>query len=247
MIPQQAVLLDLDGTVYRGSEVVPHAPEVVAALLEAGKHVRYLTNNSAARPEKVTAKLTAMGVPCEPSWVYSSGIAAARFCRENNLDSVFIVGQPDLLHTFQEAGIHTTDQNPQAVVVGICRSFTYELMDQAMQHIRAGAKFIATNPDPTFPLEGGRFSPGAGSIVAAVKTAAGVEPFLIGKPQPTLALHACADLGITPDQALLVGDRLDTDIHCGEAAGCATWLVLTGVETSIPPNQPGSPDLRGLI
>lgn len=247
MIPHAAVLLDLDGTVYRGADPVPHAAETIRALLEAGKHIRYITNNSAARPEQITQKLTGMGVPCEPDWVYGSGPAAATHCRNQGCTQTYVIGEPNLHQTFQEAGLDPASDQPQAVVVGICRTFTYAHLDQAMQHIRNGAVYIATNLDPTYPLEGGRFSPGSGTINAAVQTATGVQPLVIGKPSPLIPLQICHDLNLPPDQALLVGDRLDTDIAAGQAAGCPTWLVLTGVETQIPPNQPGSPNLQALL
>lgn len=247
MIPHKAVLLDLDGTVYRGSQPVPHAAEVIHELISQGKQVRYLTNNSAARPDTITTKLTAMGIPCEPKWVYSSGQIAAEYCRSHDLKTVFLVGEPSLAETFLEAGISATGHNPDAVVVGICRTFTYSLMDQAMQHILNGSTFIATNTDFTYPLEEGKFSPGAGSIVASIQACSGTEPLIMGKPGPTMPLQICADLHLQPSDALIVGDRLNTDIACGIAAGCDTWLVLTGVETQLPSNQPGSPDLRGLL
>lgn len=247
MIPHRAVLLDLDGTVYRSSQPVSNAARAVTALLDSGKSIRYLTNNSAARPDEVTKKLTAMGIPCEPDWVYTSALVTARYCVEQRLQTVFPVGQHQLSLTLQEHGLTISEKNPEAVVVGICRSFTYDLMNEAMQHILGGAKFIATNPDPTYPIENGRFVPGTGSIVAAIQTCSGVLPTMIGKPSPRMPLTTCKDLGLEPQDAVMVGDRISTDIESGRAAGCATWLVLTGVESRIPPGQAGSDDLLGLV
>lgn len=242
MTDLRLAILDLDGTVYRGSEPIPGVAETIESLLSRGIAVRYLTNNSAARPVAVTEKLRAMGVTCEPDWVYGAGMAAARECRRRGVESVFLVGEPGLDETF-------ADFRPggDAVVVGICRRFSYELMSTSMQLIRDGALFIATNRDATYPREFGRFEPGAGAMVAAIETCSGVEPIVIGKPEPRMILDVMAEAGAASAETLVVGDRLDTDIAAGENAGCRTWLVLTGVETALPQGQPGSADLAGLL
>jgi 4-nitrophenyl phosphatase len=239
-------ILDLDGTVYRGSEAIEGAAETVRTLLDRGRLVRYLTNNSAARPKGITEKLNLMGIPCEPSWVYGSGMAAVRWCRNEGLTRVMVVGEPGLHESAAEAGL-VQSENPDAVVVGICRSFSYDLMKRAMQAIQSGAKFVATNLDPTYPLENGVFEPGAGSIVAAIQRCSGVEPKVIGKPEPESVLQIVSDAGVKPEETLVVGDRHDTDIESGRRAGCPTWMVLTGVTTELAPDQPGSFDLLGLI
>jgi ribonucleotide monophosphatase NagD (HAD superfamily) len=165
---------------------------------------------------------------------------------------------PGLVQTLREAGILIvnatskgevvpTGDEAESVVAGICQTFTYDLMNGAMQQILAGAKFIGTNPDPTYPMEGNKLIPGAGSIVAAVRACSGVEPLIIGKPNPTMINMVIEDLGLEPSDVLVVGDRQDTDIESGRRAGCPTHLVLTGV-TTVPPNgQAYSLDLRGLL
>lgn len=238
-------ILDLDGTIYRGSEVIPGAAGAVLALLDRGVAVRYLTNNSAARPELVCGKLRGMGVPCEPEWVFGSGQAAAIECERRGFQSVMVVGEPGLHETF--AAFSLRADFADAVVVGICRSFTYEMMSAAMQAIRAGACFIATNRDATYPREGGRFEPGAGSIVAAIEACSGVSPFVVGKPEPAMILTLLATFGVEPHETVVVGDRIDTDVVAGQRARCHTWVVLTGVATEIPAGLRGSRDLAGLI
>lgn len=247
MTHHKAILLDLDGTVYRGEEVVPYAREAVLSFLEAGKHVRYLTNNSAARPDAVTAKLAKCDIPCEPEWVVSSGSTAAEWCAKRGKKGCFVIGEGGLEETFRDFGVPLGGDCVDTVVVGICRSFSYAMMAEAMDLIVDGACFIATNRDLTFPMEGGRFRPGAGSIVAAVEACSGVVPEVMGKPSPTMPLQVCRDLGLDPSEAIMVGDRLDTDIAAGVAAGCDTWLVLTGVERVVPDGVMGSADLRGLM
>lgn len=243
---QKAVIFDLDGTLYRASEPIPHAKEAIENLLNQNVSIRYLTNNSAAIPQNITKKLNAMGIPCENHWVYSSGKSATQTAIHQGLKTVFIVGEPELHQLANEAGLKIVDSNADVVIAGICRTFTYDLLNQAMQNILGGSAFIATNTDATYPIEGGRFQPGGGSIVSAIQTASGQAPTIIGKPSPFMVHQICQDLQLQPAQVLIVGDRLDTDIAAGQNAGCPTWLVLTGVETELPNDQPGSQNLRAL-
>jgi 4-nitrophenyl phosphatase len=157
---------------------------------------------------------------------------------------VFVIGEPELHRQFESRGLKS-DAKPDAVVVGICRTFTYDLLREALHHVQAGAVFLATNRDATYPLEDGVFDPGAGSLVAALETCSGVSPEVVGKPGTTLLTDAMQSVGVAPHETIMVGDRRDTDVHAGHAAGCRTWLVLTGVEHELA-NEPGSHELSGL-
>ncbi|GAB4120126.1 MAG: TIGR01457 family HAD-type hydrolase [Fimbriimonadaceae bacterium] len=238
---------DLDGTIYRGDEAIDGAADTVRTLLDRGARVVYLTNNSAATPEGVSLKLQKMGIPCEPAWVYGTGPFAAQLCLERGYRQVHVVGEPALYRTIARAGLELATDRPEAVVVGICRSLTYEMIAEASDHIRAGALFIATNTDATYPMAGGRLQPGAGAVVAAIQTAAGREPEVLGKPAPAMLLAAMKEAGVEPANTLMVGDRYETDILCGQAAGCDTWLVTTGVVPDRPEGQPGGENLRELL
>ncbi|MBS1707972.1 MAG: HAD-IIA family hydrolase [Armatimonadetes bacterium] len=246
-------VFDLDGTLYRGSEVVPHAPEVVGSLVGRGMIVRYITNNSAARPEAITGKLRGMGFACEPEWVYGTGPAAARLVVERGVSAAYVVGEPTLVQTCREAGLETIDEEravqgeAQAVVVGICRHFSYAMLRAAQRAIVQGAIFVATNRDATYPVEGGLEDPGSGSIVAAVEVASGQSPVVVGKPSPHMLFDILRDTNCSSNECLVIGDRVDTDIGAGVAAGCPTFLVLTGVTRELPPGQPGADNLRGLL
>ncbi len=245
------VLFDLDGTIYRGSEPCPFAARTVSTLLASGVPVGFLTNNSAASPGHVTQKLRAMDIPCEAEWVFATGPVAAQLCLDQKFQSVYVIGEPGLFETMRLAGVPVWADHPEAapidaVVVGICRTFDYTMLRRAAWAIRSGAEFIATNTDSTFPVEGGRLDPGNGSLVAAVATASGVQPQIIGKPGVILLELAMANFGVLGEETLIVGDRLDTDIAAGIAAGCPTWLVLTGVERSLPLGQAGGSDLSEL-
>jgi 4-nitrophenyl phosphatase len=177
----------------------------------------------------------------------SSGVGTGHYLRDKGFSRAFVVGEAGLVETLAEYGVQTVDdERVPAVVVGLCRSFNYDLLREAMIRIRTGAAFVATNPDPTYPVEGGGLIPGAGSIVAAVRTASGMEPTIIGKPDPFLTRTALDEAGLDPGETLVVGDRMDTDIESGRRAGCDTFLVLTGVTTEIPPGQAGGYDLTSL-
>lgn len=239
-------ILDLDGTVYRGSEAIEGAADVVEELLRRGGIVRYLTNNSAAIPARVSDKLNLMGIPCEPDWVYSSGLSAARSCRDQGFKRVFLVGEPALHQMVEEQGL-SVGADADAVLAGICRSVTYELIDGALQELLRGVPFIATNRDATYPLEAGRLQPGAGAIVGAIAATSGLEPTVIGKPSPLMVEQVLRDAGVSASEAMVVGDRPETDLESGRQAGVPTWLVLTGVTREAIPGQDGSPDLRGLL
>jgi len=258
MPPYRAYIFDLDGTVYRGSEAIPGAVETVNALREQGAIIRYLTNNSSQTREFFVQKLSGMGFRCEPHEVVSSSIGTAHHLVAQGLDRVFVVGEPGLVQTLREHGITVVNAGhddvveheggaAHAVVVGIHRTFTYAIMSAAMQRIRSGAHFVATNADTTFPLEGDKLVPGAGSVVAAIRACSEVDPFIVGKPNPFLIEYVMEEAGLRPEETLVVGDRLDTDIESGQRAGCPTHLVLTGVATVAPESQNYSPDLTGLL
>jgi len=242
----KAYLFDLDGTLYLGSEPIPGAAETLTALRNGGAAIRFLTNNSGATAEGTACKLVGMGIGAEAGEVITSGMAAAAYLSRKGWKDLFVIGEPGLVEVLQQRGFNVANADPQgrvapmelaqvdAVVCGICRSFTYGLLSAGLQAILSGAAFVATNPDATYPMEGGRLEPGAGSLVAALRTCSGVEPFVAGKPGPDMVELALADLGMRADEALLVGDRLDTDIAAANAAGVLSVLVLTGVTAEAP-------------
>lgn len=240
-------IFDLDGTLFRGDEPIPKAVEKVRELHESGAVVRYVTNNSTQTREYFAQKLSRMGFAASPEEVVSSGVGTARYLQEHGYRTAFVVGESGLEATLAEYNIQSLkDLEVDTVVVGLCRQFTYEWLREAMIRIRAGAKFVATNPDTTYPVEGGGLIPGAGSIVAAVRAASGQEPVIIGKPDPFLTQTALDDAGLNASETLVVGDRMDTDIESGRRAGCDTFLVLTGVATELPEGQFGGLDLSYL-
>ena len=236
-------IFDLDGTLYRGDAPIPEAVACVGRLRAAGKSVRFLTNNSSQSVEAVAAKLNRLGYAANPSEVETSATGTAAYLKSEGIQSVQCVGEPGLMETLRRAGLQAQGPDEdwadpgEAVVVGICRQFTYAHLAKAMSAIRAGARFISTNADATYPVEGDGLIPGAGSIVAAVRTASETEPYVVGKPSPFLTRMVLERAGVAPSDTLVIGDRMDTDIASGKAAGCDTLLVLTGVTRAAPQGQ----------
>lgn len=229
-------IFDLDGVIYRGNTAVPYAAEAVDRLRSAGIKIHFLTNNASQTRESFVAKLSGMGIPSTVDEVMNSSYATALWFKEHGHlgKSVLIVGEPGCYELLRREGMDVLepleDRHADFVVVGIDRQFNYEKLKWAQQAILKGATFIATNRDPTYPLEG-RVIPGGGSIVAAVATAGLQEPITIGKPS-TYTLEKILEITGVPREAVaVVGDRLDTDILVGNRAGLETILVMTGVTT----------------
>jgi len=230
-------VFDLDGVMYRGIELQPHAREVVLALRSRGHDVRFYTNNSSATRVSYALRLEALGIPTPIDHIMTSAYAAALYFVQVGAvgKTVFRIGERGVKEELEAVGMHVVagGEEPDAhidfVVVGIDREFSYQKLARAQAAIFSGAQFIATNTDVTYPLEGGRLVPGAGCLVAAVRAATSTEPFLVGKPE-TYALDKILEISQTPpERAVMVGDRLDTDIQVGNRAGVRTVLVLTGV------------------
>ncbi|MEO7453138.1 MAG: HAD-IIA family hydrolase [Fimbriimonadales bacterium] len=222
-------VFDMDGVLFRGDEVTPGGPETINDIHKSGALIRYLTNNSTKTRREYAEKLYEMGYPAEPAQIYTSAIGAAIYLGKN---SAYVIGEDGLRAELRSAGCNVTDGDADWVVVGACWSLTYTMIDEAQWRIRQGARFLATNTDATYPIEGGRVRPGAGACVAAVATAAEREPeIVIGKPHTTLLQMIWSETEASPADTLLVGDRLDTDIACALNAGCDSALVLTGAST----------------
>jgi HAD superfamily hydrolase (TIGR01450 family) len=226
------VIFDLDGVIYLIDQPIPGAPEAVERLRSMGKATEYVTNNASRRPGEVAALLSSMGVPAAADEVMTSALASARLLAERYPagSPVLVVGAPALVAEVADAGlapVSRADDKPAAVVQGYGRDVGWADLAEACIAVRAGAQWIATNRDRTLPSPRGPL-PGNGSLVAALATALGREPDLsVGKPEPALFEQAA---GRHPGaRALVVGDRLDTDIEGARRAGIDSMLVLTGV------------------
>lgn len=229
------IVFDLDGVVYRGDTAVPGAIASLNLLQDAGHALRYLTNNSTRSREHYGRKLSGLGIPTAPEQVMTSAYATSLYLAERGAagKTVFVVGEHGLAEEMEGVGLRVLSvdapERADFVVVGLDRQFTYAKLERAYREVVAGAEFVATNRDPTFPMEEGVEVPGGGAIVASIQVAVGREPFLVGKPK-TYALERILSLaGATAADAMMVGDRTDTDILVGRRLGMPTVLTLTGV------------------
>lgn len=229
------LIFDMDGVIYRGHELLPGVRETLELLEREGHKVHYMTNNSTQTRESYRQKLAGMGITADVGHIMTSSYATALFLKEKHAigRSVLAVGEPGLVEELTEIGMKVVEEPPaDYVVVGLDRGFTYKKLLNAQQAIYHGARFIATNRDATFPLENDRIIPGGGAIVAAVQEATGIKPAVMGKPE-TYALKKILDMESgTPEDAVLIGDRLDTDVQAGKNLGSKTVLMLTGITSA---------------
>lgn len=228
----RGLLIDLDGTLYHGTHQIAGAAELITYLREIRLPYRFVTNNASSTPDEVAERLIKMGIPAAADEVCTSAQAASEHIASMKPGaSVFVVGEAGLKQSVQEAGLILTEEQPDFVLQGIDRSFTYERLTKAVRYIHSGAEFVMTNPDLLLPSSDGLI-PGAGSIGAMLKAAGGKEPILIGKPSSILMSYSLRSIGLSADETWVVGDNLATDIAFGAAAGCGTILVLTGLTTA---------------
>lgn len=227
----RACALDLDGVVWREDEKLPAVPAFFDFLRAQGIPYAFITNNSTRTPEQYLTRLAAFGIPATPGQVITSGaVTAAEIVRRFPQGTPFYaVGSQNLIDLIAAHGYSFDPDHAQIVVVGLDRSLTYEKLSIAGQRILGGAAFIATNGDVTFPMPNGVVTPGAGAIVSAVATMTGCTPYLIGKPAAPMFEAALRYFGTLPDQTLMIGDRLDTDILGAQGVGMKSALVLTGI------------------
>jgi 4-nitrophenyl phosphatase len=241
----RGVVLDLDGVVYRGLQALPGAVGFLRRLERLGIPYVFATNNSAATPEQYAERLGRLGIQVEPGRIVTSAVVAAEFLRTQAGPGtpVFVVGGEGLRRALEEAGFSPSGPaDASFVVVGLDVEFTYAKLRDACRAIRRGARFIATNRDPNLPVEG-ELWPGAGALVAAIETATGVSPVTVGKPERPLFEAALGRLRSAPEQTLMVGDQLATDVLGGRRMGMRTVLVLSGVVAEAAPQGDLRPDL----
>lgn len=227
------VLADLDGVVYAGPRAVPGATEALARLGEEGKSLAYVTNNASRSSEQVAAHLRELGAPAEAKQVFGSALAGAELLAEHIPAgaAVLVVGSETLADEVRAQGLRVVDSaedEPDAVIQGFSPLLGWKDLAEAAYAVAAGAVWVATNTDMSIPQERG-IAPGNGTLVAAVAAATAASPLVAGKPEAALFRTAARHSGVA--RALVVGDRLDTDILGGNRAGMATALVLTGVDT----------------
>jgi len=221
-------LVDMDGVIYRGAELIPGAAEFIGRLHEERIPFLFLTNNSQRTRRDVATKLRRMGIEASDRHVFTCAMATARFlAKQNPHGTAYVIGEGGLLQALHENGYAVVDKSPDYVVVGETRAVTLEMLEHAVELILGGARLIGTNLDPNCPTQFGT-RPGCGATIAFLETATGKKAMSVGKPSPVMLRMARKELGLTTSQTIMVGDTMETDILGGVQMGYRTVLVLSG-------------------
>ncbi len=225
----RAVIMDMDGVVVHGEHVIEGAEEALRRFQERGLKVLVLTNNSIYTQRDLSSRLSFIGLPIPPEMIYTSALATARFLHTQMPGGkAYVVGEAGLTTALHDIGYTLTELEPDYVVIGETTSYSFGRITRAVRLIASGARFIATNPDPSGPSTDGTI-PATGAVAALISSATGKLPYFVGKPNPLMLRSALRQIDVHSDEAIMVGDRMDTDIVMGTESGMETALVLTGV------------------
>jgi NagD protein len=221
-------LIDMDGVIYRGHELIPGADAFLEDLQTQHIPFLFLTNNSQRTRRDVATRLRRLGIGVEEEHVFTCAMATARFLAQQKPGgTAYVIGEGGLLMALHNNGYAIVDHDPDYVVIGEGRTFTFEMAEAALNMIRGGAKLVATNLDPHCPTRDGS-RPGCGALVALLEAASGVRAFSVGKPSPVMMRAARKELGLRAEQTVMIGDTMETDILGGVQLGYKTVLVLSG-------------------
>jgi len=239
-------IFDLDGTVYLSDRLIPGADGVIRLLRQNGRKVAFLSNKPIQTREDYASKLTHLGIPTRPDEVINSTFVMTNYLKKNAPHArLFVVGEIPFIEELRRAGFTITEEPKEIeyVIAAFDRTFDYRKLSIAFQAIKLGAHFIATNPDRTCPVEGGEIPDCAGMIAAIEAVTEKKVEIIVGKPSPLIIQAALEVMGLRPEDCILIGDRLETDIKMGKECGITTGIVLTGVtdektlrESSIHPD-----------
>ncbi|MFI6519049.1 HAD-IIA family hydrolase [Spirillospora sp. NPDC050679] len=227
--PIESWLSDMDGVLVHEGQPIPGADEFVRRLSAAGRPFLVLTNNSIYTRRDLSARLAALGLEVPPEAIWTSALATARFLADQRPEgTAYVIGEAGLTTALHEAGYVLTDLDPDYVVLGETRTYSFSQITRAIRLIEKGARFIATNPDPIGPSTEGAL-PATGAVAAMITKATGVQPYFVGKPNPLMMRSALNAVGGHSESTAMIGDRMDTDVVAGVEAGLETILVLSGV------------------
>jgi NagD protein len=230
---QKAYLIDMDGVLMHGQNAIPGAAKFVQRLIKGEYKHLILTNNSRYTPIDLQHRLQSAGIKVDTDHIYSSALATAAFVQSQKPNgSAYVLGDTGLYQALTDIGYTLSDYNPDYVILGETESYTYDKIIRATQLISSGIPFIATNPDPSGPAEQGILTPACGAVAALIEKATGFSPYFLGKPNPLMMRSALRYLEEHSENAIMIGDRMDTDVKVGLESGLETILVLTGVTTA---------------
>lgn len=228
---KKGFICDMDGVIYHGNQLLDGAKEFVEWLYRENKQFLFLTNASSRSPRELQLKLQRMGLDIDESHFYTSALATAKFLQSQAPGcSAYVIGDHGLFNALYDCGITINEVNPDYVVVGETAGYCFEHISRAMNLVNKGAKLIATNSDLTGPVEGG-FAPACQALVAPIEATTGKKAYYVGKPNPLMMRTGLEILGVHSKEAVMIGDRMDTDIIAGIETGLDTVLVMTGVST----------------
>lgn len=228
---KKGFICDMDGVIYHGNQVLPGVREFIDWLHREKKEYLFLTNNSGYTRKELQQKLARMGLDVPEEHFYTSALATAAFLKQQSPGcSVYVIGEAGLFNALYDAGITMNDVNPDYVVVGEGKSYTLDTLTKATNLVLKGAKLIGANSDITGPIENG-IAPACRALVAPIELATGKQAYFCGKPNPLMMRSGLNILGCHSGEAVMVGDRMDTDVICGMECGMSTVLVLSGVST----------------
>lgn len=235
-------LIDMDGVLISGNTIIPSADQFIAKLKARDIKFVVLTNNPIYTPKDLSHNLQRIGLDIPAELIFTSSIATARFIKKQHPDgTAFVIGESGLTSAIHDVGYIITEHDPDYVVLGETLSYNIEILTKAIRLIMNGARFVATNPDPSGPSESG-IVPACGAVAALIEKVTGVTPFFVGKPNPLMVRTALNYIGVHSEDTVMIGDRMDTDIIGGVQNGMQSILVLSGVtkreEISRYPYQP---------
>lgn len=228
---KEGFIIDMDGVIYHGNKILPGVNDFLNWMENNGKKYLFLTNASQKTPKELHEKLKRLGINVTEEHFYTSALATASFLASQKPNgSAFIIGDAGLIHAMYSAGYTTNNVNPDYVVVGDTSGYNFEKIEQAVNLVLKGARLIGTNPDISGPVENG-ITPSVKALIAPIEIAAGKKAYFVGKPNPLMMRIALKRLGVKREDAIVIGDRMDTDIRCGLESEIDTLLVLSGITT----------------
>jgi NagD protein len=229
MKPIKNYLIDMDGVLISGRTLIPGAGEFIERVKAQGSKLLVLTNNSLYTPKDLAHNLQVLGLDIPAELIFTSAMATASFLQKQHPNgTAFVIGETGLTSAIHDAGFIITEHDPDYVVLGETNSYSIDTLTKGIRLILGGARFVATNPDPSGPTASG-IVPACGAVAALIEKVTGEAPFFVGKPNPLMVRTALNYLGVHSENTIIVGDRMDTDIVSGVQNGMETILVLTGV------------------
>ncbi len=229
VLNKKGFICDMDGVIYHGNRILDGVADFVNWLQENDKEFVFLTNSSERTPHELSMKLGRMGLNVDADHFYTSAMATAEFLSTQKPGcTAYVIGEAALTKALYDHGIYMNDVNPDYVVVGETRTYSFEKIEKAINLVRAGAKLIGTNPDITGPTEKG-IMPATGALIAPIEIATGKKAYFVGKPNPLMLRHGLKKINCHSEEIAFIGDRMDTDIIAGIESNVDTVLVLSGV------------------